>query len=173
MNTHRSLIIALSVASVIIIGSVIVNVFWFVPQLHVLRTNIDNNRASIALAKEQRSNLDQLSRDLDSIKQKQTSLESQEWQFLNEDQFFQFFETLGKTTDLTVDAPNISEATPDGTVLTRTVSIKLLCPLATCLDAVTKIQKSVPLIAILRLTIGAGKTTGMVSMDIEATTLWQ
>jgi hypothetical protein len=173
MNTRRSLIIALSVACVIIIGSVVANIFWIVPQLHVLRTNIDNNRASIALAKEQRSNFDQLSRDLDSIKQKQTGLESQVWQFINEDKFFQFFETLGKTKDLTVDAPNISEATPDGTVLTRTVSIKLQCPLATCLDAVTTIQKSVPLIAILRLTVGAGQTTGTVSMDIEATTLWQ
>lgn len=173
MNTRRSLIIALSVASVIIIGSVIVNIFWIVPQFHILRTSIDNNRASIALAKEQQSNLDKLSRDLDSIKQKQTGLEEQEWKFINEDQFFQFFETLGKTKDLTIDAPNISEATPDGTVLTRTVSIKLQGPLATCLNAVTTIQKSVPLIAILRLTVSAGQTADTVSTNIEATTLWQ
>lgn len=173
MTTRRSLLISTSVIGILIFGGVMASILWIVPQLHTLRTNIDNNRASMALAKEQQSNLDKLSRDLDSIKEKQAGLEAQEWKFVNEDLFFQFFETLGKTEDLSVDAPSISEATPDGTVLTRTVSIKLRCPLDTCLAAVSKIQQSVPLIAILRLTVGTSKTIGNVSMAIEATTLWK
>lgn len=173
MNMRRSLLISTIIVSIFVVGGVIANILWVVPQLHILRTNIDNNRASMALAKEQQSNLDKLSRDLDSIKEKQVALELNEWKFINEEQFFQFFETLGKTKDLTVDAPNISEATPDGTVLTRTVSIKLQGPLDTCLTAVSKIQNSVPLIAISGLTLGTSKTTGTVSLAIEATTLWQ
>lgn len=173
MTIPRSLIFGIGLTLLGAVGGTAVNVFYLIPTIHSLRTSIDNDRASIILAQQQQSNLDKLGRDLDSIKEKQVDLEKNIWHFLNEDAFFQTFETLGKKKEVTYDAPNISDATPNGTLLTRTVTIKIQGPLESCLAAIADIQHVTPLIAIRHLTVTGAATDQTVKITIEAVTLWQ
>lgn len=170
---RRLLIIALAITGLITAGSVAFSVLWLIPKLHALRVSIDNDRATTALVQQQQSNIDKLSQDLDSITKKQKALENDVWQFLSEDSFFTFIDTVAKHNAITIDTPAIADATPNGTILTRSVTLTLRGGQTKVLSAVSEIQSHTPLIALQRFDLKGGASTDSVTATITAVTLWK
>ncbi len=148
------------------------NIFYFIPQIHTLRQAIDGDRASTAIVKQQQSSLAQLSRDVESIKTKQTEMNTHVWLFIKEDDFFTFIAEVTKSKSVTIADPNIADATPTGAILPRTVSFTITGSLTNALAAVTELQKHTPLIALQQLSVAAGKGD-QVNVVVTGTTLWK
>lgn len=163
----------LLVVSILAALSFIAGIGWFIPQLHTLRSRIDNDRASASLIVQQQSNLDKLRQDIDSITEKQKSLDANVWPFLTEDDFYAFFDTLAQGRHVTVDAPGISDATPTGKLLSRSVTVTIRGSLSNVLAAVDDMQRHTPLIAIQQLGLKGTSSADVVRLTVTATTLWK
>lgn len=156
------------------LGAIVaVDVLYVVPNLQRLRAAIDNDRASKIVIVQQQSNLEQLTRDIESIQAKQAELDKSVWTFLTEDSFFTAIEVIAKAQGVTIDAPSIADATPTGTILPRAVTIGIHGSLARALGAVNAIQGLSPMVAIQQLTITDNEEVGDVLVTLEATTLWK
>ncbi len=167
------LTIGLMIAVVIAVGAALADTLWLMPQLHRLRQNIDNDRASAALIIQQQSNLDQLGRDLSAIQTKQADLEINFWTFLKEDDFFSMVDATASKRRVIIDAPSIADATPTGAVLPRPVSLKIHGSLADVLPTINDLQSQTPLIAFQQLSLTGDVASGGVTAAIQATTLWK
>lgn len=159
--------------ALVLIAIVMVDMLLVIPKLHSLRAEIDNDRASKIVIVQQQSNLDQLTKDIASIQAKQAELDKAVWTFLTEDSFFSSIDTLGKTHNVTIDAPSIADATPTGEILARAVTISIHGSLERALSTVNAVQSITPMIAIQQLTVTGDKESNNVLVKLEATTLWQ
>lgn len=171
-GAQRSLT-TLGVIGLVLVGLTVYAFVWLSPALNSIRVELDNDRASSALIQQQQSNLDQLRRDLQDITDKQKELEKNVWTFQAEDAFFTSLESLAKANRVTLDAPNIADVTPNGTILVRAVDLHFQGSLANVLAAVTAVQHATPLLAIQRVDLTSGPSSGTVDAHVAITSLWK
>lgn len=173
MTAHSRIYVVLSAISIIILASLAANIIWVIPNLHALRTKIDNDRASMVVIQSQQSNVTQLAADLESIQTKEAELEVNIWTFLEEDEFFTALDNLADITNVVIDPPAIADATPTGEIISRAVTLNIHGELEEVLAVVNAIQSVKPFIAIQKIHLTPGDQTGQVELSLEANTLWK
>ncbi len=173
MNPTVRLLVRIAVISAIALGAIGAGAFWLVPSFHHLRTMIDNDRASAVVIVQQQSNLNQLTKDIESIQAKQVGLEAHVWVFLNEDNFFSAIDTIAKTKAVVIDPPTIADATPTGSILPRAVTLTIHGSLDHGLEAVKAVQAVTPLIAIQQLEVAPDAKPGDTLITLTASSLWK
>jgi septal ring factor EnvC (AmiA/AmiB activator) len=166
-------IIRFGVATLLIGASILAAIFWLLPVVHTLRKDIDGNRASIEIIRQQRSNLASLSREIETIRQEQAKLEEHIWLFSAEDDFFTAMNVAASANQVTITSPSIADATPTGAILPRSGSVTITGTIANTLNAVTTLQHQERLIVIQKVSITPGASPDTVVSKITFTTLWQ
>lgn len=171
-GTQRTMI-SISTLAIILIGLTVYAFLFLLPQLRETRVVIDNDRAATILIEQQRSNLDQLSQDLQAITTKQSELEQSVWSFATEDTFFTYLTSVTAKNKVSLGTPVVADATPTGSILSRAITIPLEGSLSNVLAVVADIQSHNPLIAIGNLEIAPGDTSSTVAATLTGSTLWK
>lgn len=158
-------------AGLVMIGVVSYTVFAAVPAIRQTRERLDNDRASIALIRQQQSNLDVLSRNLSDIQTRQEAVDAEMWRFTAEDAFFTWFDQLMADHHLNSDLPVLADAVPGSTAVQRAATLTMTGKMNDVLAAVAKLQIHQPLMAVQRLTFTPAETGAQAT--IQALTLWR
>lgn len=164
--------ISLTVFGLAAIG--LVSYLWLsvLPDLQVRRQAIDNDRTTISLLEQQQSNLTSLRRDLDDLRQQQTTLDENIWVFDKEDEFFRLWNDLAAAHGVTIDQPQAADITPDGTILARPLTVMIHGTFSAVMDTLQDIQRYKPALAINAVTLTPA-TASTITATIGIDTLWR
>jgi len=157
----------------LLVAVILADVMYIVPTMKKLRAKIDNDRASTIVVTQQQSNLAQLTQDLASIQTKQVELEKNIWTFSAEDTYFSELDQIAKNKNVTIYATAIADATPNGNLIPRSITLLINGKLERTLAAISAIQSISPIIAIQKLLVEPGTAAGDVRATVTGVTLWK
>ncbi|MBI3573322.1 MAG: hypothetical protein HY092_03940 [Candidatus Kerfeldbacteria bacterium] len=173
MNIKVRFSLALAIYGLFIFGGLAAAELYFVPRLATARQSITSTQASIVYEEQQQANLKKLSQDLADLENKQSLLSEEIWLFTAEDSFFQLWLNFGAANHVQLEGPQLADSTPNGQLITRTMSLTLRGSIGAVAQGLEAIQKIQPLVAIQKVTYAPDTVDGNVKAQIEAVTLWR
>ena len=144
-----------------------------IPKLQAQRQDIDDHRASIEVVQQEQSNFQNLSRDIQQIKDQQTDLNKFVWSFAEEERFFSLWSAIADAQNVSIANPDVADVTPNGQILERSATVHVVGPLPAVLDTLDAIQKIQPLVFIKQVTLNNGLNASSSDATVETEMLWQ
>lgn len=171
MISLRSRIIFASVLALIVLAGAGATLLYFYPTARSIRDTIDISRANIQALVLQQKNLAALQQQHDQVAAAATQVQSEVWSFDTEDAFYSALQRVAMQSNVTSDDPKVSDATPTGKYLVRTVSLTFTGSTSNLLAAVNRLEAVQPSIVITALSFqSSGAST---TVAISAQTVWQ
>lgn len=177
-NNTKTFRIFLITAATVVVGGIVAIQFYLLPAIQKSRTTIDNKRTSIAAQEEQRRNVADITKSLATLESNQKLLDTHLWTFANEDAFYQLWDEFSKKQGVTVTDPQLADAVPGKTILTRKGTITVIGSLTNILSSITAVEKIEPLVVIQGVALKPAvqkdpKLPSAVAATIDIVTLWK
>lgn len=172
LSPKTQLVLTWSVMLVTIIGTIGAMTLYWLPRLTSAHSSLHANEAAIAAIQRQQDNLTGLSQQLAERTTEQERLNKEMWGFLQEDAFFERWDTLGAANKTTVKLESISDASPAPNPIEREVVLLVTGTLPNILQSLDEIAAISPIVVVREVRFDAGSTPTEAIARITAVTLW-
>lgn len=173
MSPMQRIIITAACGTAILAGGIGCIFGWQLPRLQQLRDSIDNARAAVEIKTQEQQNYTALKKNLDTLQGQQQAFDADVWSFTTEEKFFTELTAAINGTGATCSEPQISDATPGPTIVTRKVTESCLGSWRSVLTVMSHIQTIIPLVAVGTVKIDQATEPSLVTLSFEASTLWR
>ncbi len=156
----------------VVIGTLdAITLFWL-PRINITHETIHANEAAVAAIQQQQDNLTGLTQQLSERTTEQSRLNKEMWGFLQEDMFFEHWDTLGLENQTTVKLEAIGDATPSPNPIEREVTLSVTGTLPNILKTLDEVAEISPIVVLREIRFDVGETPTETIARITAVTLW-
>lgn len=172
LSPKTQLVLTWSIMLVTIVGTIGAMTLYWLPRLTTAHSSLHANEAAIAAIQRQQDNLTGLSQQLAERTTEQGRLNKEMWGFLQEDAFFERWDTLGSASKTTIKLESISDASPAPNPIEREVILLVTGTLPNILQSLDEIAAISPIVVVREIRFDAGTTPTESIARITAVTLW-